>query len=81
MAFREMETATTPEWESVKTLCQRQGRKLNWVAAQLGMTYSGFYGWLHRYPGHADTTEKRSRLCAVLNVDVSAIWEPEPAPA
>ena len=70
-----------PEFVNFKAVCSKQGRKLHWVAAQMGMSYGNLANWLRRYPGFPDTPDKRARLCEVLGITEADIWDSTETPA
>lgn len=63
--------STTAKGESLKQLLDRQGRKIGWVAEQLGMSaYAFTYHILNR--GRA-TEQERAKLAEVLGLSLDEI--------
>jgi lambda repressor-like predicted transcriptional regulator len=69
--------AATTEWETLRTLCRRQGRLMYWLAQQAGMAQKTLYNKVNGAPGYIWRPGEKETIASLLGVAVTEIWPDE----
>lgn len=72
-------SSSTPAWLALREACQRQGRKLWWVAQQAGMSYRTLHAKMNQQDGYIWRPGERERIAAALSLTLADLW-PDAAP-